>query len=231
MSLTCMKMSTQVDIQSNLVGLLLRTWPLFKLLSKIWKNEWLLGLFKQDEKWLGASYGAYETNISTICSIQQTVLSALEDITASLFSDILKDGILENYDIKLLLECACATKDAVTRNHIFSLLSSIAKINPDKVLDHIIGIFTVIGKSAAKQTDGHSQRVFEDLISTIVLCWLSKANNINNLLQIFVDVLPEVAEHRRLTIIVYLLRMLGERTSLASVLVRSTYLIGGGEEK
>ncbi|KAF9617505.1 hypothetical protein IFM89_036709 [Coptis chinensis] len=195
------------------------TGPLFKLLSKVFKNEWLLGLVEQDKKWLGASSGVYETNISTICSIQQTVLSVLEDITASLFSDILKDDILENYDIKVLLECAHATKDAATRNHIFSLLSSIAKINPDKVLDHIIGIFSVIGESAAKQTDGHSQRVFEDLISTIVPCWLSKANNIDNLLQIFVDVLPEVAEHRRLTIIVYLLRTLGERTSLASVLV------------
>ncbi|KAF5193642.1 U3 small nucleolar rna-associated protein [Thalictrum thalictroides] len=196
------------------------TGPLFKLLSKTFEGNWLLGLVDKDEKCLDASSGVSQTITSTICYIQQTILIILGDISVDLLSDIpQKDDVLNKYDINMLLECVRATKDASTRNHVFSLLSSIAKIVPDKVLEHIISIFTVIGESAAKQSDSHSQSVFEDLVSTIVPCWLSKSNDVDNLLQIFVDVLPEVAEHRRLTIMVYLLRTLGKGNSLASLLV------------
>lgn len=66
----------------------------------------------------------------------------------------LQGGILNKFDIKLLLDCARAAKDAMTRNHVFSLLSSIAKLIPDKVLDHILDILTVIGESAVTQV-GH----------------------------------------------------------------------------
>ncbi|PIA50335.1 hypothetical protein AQUCO_01300820v1 [Aquilegia coerulea] len=194
------------------------TGPLFKLLSKAFEDNWLLGLVDKDEKFLEASSGVSQTITSTICYIQQTILIILGDISVFLLSDV-KDDVLNKYDINMLVECVRATDDATTRNLVFSLLSSIAKIVPDKVLEHIISIFTVIGESAAKQSDSHSQRVFEDLISTIVPCWLSKANDVDNLLQIFIDVLPEVAEHRRLTIMVYLLRTLGEKNSLASLLV------------
>lgn len=55
------------------------------------------------------------------------------------------------FDVNLLVECARSAKDVTTRNHVFLLLSSISKLNPDQVLDHIIDIFTVIGESAIMQ--------------------------------------------------------------------------------
>ncbi|KAJ4955279.1 hypothetical protein NE237_012062 [Protea cynaroides] len=194
--------------------------PLFKLLGKIFTDGWLLRLVDQDEKPLDPLNGDPQTIGSTICYIQHRVLIILEDISTSLGSDnSLKAGIVDIFDIKLLVECARAAKDAVTRNHIFSLLSSTAKFIPGKILDHILDILTVIGESAVTQSDSHSQHVFEDLISTVVPCWLSKTDNVEKLLEVFTNVLPAVAVHRRLTIIVHLLRILGEKTSLASLLV------------
>ncbi|KAL5728414.1 hypothetical protein ACHQM5_001504 [Ranunculus cassubicifolius] len=196
------------------------TGPLFKLLGKIFPNEQLLGLEDKDVNWLEASSGVSQSLDSTICYIQQTLLTILDDISITLLSDTRnKEDVLNKFDVKLLLKCARETKDATTLNHVFSLVSSISKVVPDKVLKHIIGIFTVIGGSAVKQGDSHSQHVFEDLISTIVPFWLSKENNVDDLLQIFIGVLPEISEHRRLTIMVFLLRTLGERRSLASLLV------------
>ncbi|KAK9292213.1 hypothetical protein L1049_020175 [Liquidambar formosana] len=126
--------------------------PLFKLLGNSFSEEWVFGALYQDDKWIQASSGISQTISSTICYIQQALLSIVEDICSSLLTDVpLEDGIQNNIDIRLLVECARSAKDGTTRNHVFSLLSKIAKICPDKVLDHILDILTVIGESAVTQ--------------------------------------------------------------------------------
>lgn len=64
---------------------------------------------------------------------------------------LLQDGIVGSFDIKLLVSCVLSTDDAATRNHVFSLLTAVAKIMPDRILDHILDILTVIGESAVTQ--------------------------------------------------------------------------------
>ncbi|ONI24972.1 hypothetical protein PRUPE_2G273000 [Prunus persica] len=194
--------------------------PLFKLLYRTFSNEWVHGVLVQDEKQIQVSSRNSDSMSSAISYIQQTLLIILEDISSSLTNSVpLADNIINEIDVKMLVECAHSVKDGVTRNHVFSLISSITKIIPEKVLGHILDIFTLIGESAVTQIDSHSQHVFEDLISTVVPCWLSGTGNNDKLLEIFINVLPEVAEHRRLSIVVYLLRTLGESNSLASLLV------------
>ncbi|KAK6936870.1 U3 small nucleolar RNA-associated protein 10, N-terminal [Dillenia turbinata] len=191
---------------------------LFKLFNKIANGEWPCGL-DHNEKRGQASSGTSQTVSRMMYHIQQTLLSILDDICASLSTNVSQDGILNEIDIKPLVKCAHTTEDITTRNLIFSLLSTIAKVAPNIIVVHIIDILTAIGKSAVMQYDSHSQNVFEYLISSLVPCLLSEEENINQLLQIFIDVLPEVAEGRRVSLISYLLRSLGERSSLASLLV------------
>ncbi|KAL5979877.1 hypothetical protein ACLOJK_038989 [Asimina triloba] len=233
--------------------------PLFELLRKVFNDDWLPALVG-----IGSGDSGISSFNDSISEIQQTVLLILEDILSSLGSDLhIKDKMLYKFDVNLLVECARSAKDATTRNHIFLLLSSIAKVAPEWILDQIIDIVTVVGNSAITQVawevttmkamevvarvemylsgkpyfsgcaleiigivrgaevrDSHSQHVFEGLMSTIVSCGLSKSDNAK-LLQIFVTVLPEIAEHRRLTIMAYLLRyipMLGEKKSLGALL-------------
>ncbi|KAI5385337.1 hypothetical protein KIW84_072076 [Lathyrus oleraceus] len=54
------------------------------------------------------------------------------------------------------------------RNHIFSLLSAVIKVWPEKVFEHILDILPAIEVSAVTQINSHSKHVFEDLISAIV---------------------------------------------------------------
>lgn len=58
---------------------------------------------------------------------------------------------MDKIDIKLLVDCARLTKDGVTRNHFFTLLSTVAKLVPNRILEHILDILTVIGESAVSQ--------------------------------------------------------------------------------
>lgn len=54
-------------------------------------------------------------------------------------------------DIKLLVDCTHLSKDGVTRNHVYSLISSVAKFIPEKLVEHMLDILTLIGESAVRQ--------------------------------------------------------------------------------
>ncbi|TYG60252.1 hypothetical protein ES288_D07G053400v1 [Gossypium darwinii] len=194
--------------------------PLFKLIRKAFSDEWVHRVLAQDGSWIQTS-GVPQSKSTVIVYVQKTLLLILDDIFASFMdgSSPLKDGIMDKIDVKLLVDCARLTTDGVTRNHVFTLLSTISKLVPNRILEHILDILMVIGESAVSQIDSHSQHVFEDLISAVVPCWLSKTNNTENLLQVFVNILPEIADHRRLSIVAFLLRILGEIDSLASLFV------------
>ncbi|GMH10730.1 hypothetical protein Nepgr_012571 [Nepenthes gracilis] len=191
--------------------------PLFELLEKSFSNEWALAL--EHEEWMQHSLGVSETMSSTICYIQQTIFLILEDIVASLStSDISpNDNILEKSSIVLLVKCAQSATDVTTRNHAFSLFATVSKVVPNKVLDLLPDVLAAISRSTITQNDSHSNRVFEDFITAIVPCWLSRTNSFVPLLQIFVNVMPDVALHRRLTIVLHLLRTIGEFSSLGSL--------------
>lgn len=54
-------------------------------------------------------------------------------------------------NVKMLVEFAHSSNDGVTRNHVFSLLTSVVKVVPDRVLDHILSILTLLGESSVTQ--------------------------------------------------------------------------------
>lgn len=190
--------------------------PLFKLLQNAFiDNEWIHVAANQDDLHYHASSENSQIIADTAVHIQQELLLLLEDITASVTSE---DKNSMNFDVELLTKCARSSSNMVTRNQIFSLLSAISRAKPDEVLDHILEILVIIGESAVTQWDSNFQHIFEDLISAVVPCWLSKTNSANALLQIFVSILPQVSEHRRIPMIVHVLRHLGESVSLGSLL-------------
>ncbi|CAI9771819.1 unnamed protein product [Fraxinus pennsylvanica] len=202
-----------IENRASLLG------PLSKLLRMICMNNERLHKTTDQDTGNETSSAASQTFPDTAAYIQQTLLSTLEDISASLVNDIPeKDDFVQNFDLELLVNYARSTSDAITRNHIFSLLTILTKIIPDKVLDYTMDIITVMGESTVTQWDSYSQHVFEDLISAVVPCWISRTGNVDNFLQIFVTILPLVVEQRRLPIIVHILRTLGEADSLGSLL-------------
>ncbi|CAA0830720.1 Uncharacterized protein SHERM_26110 [Striga hermonthica] len=205
-------MKKDIDNRTSLVG------PLFKLLNLLFMDDdWILKVVDQD-KASKASFGAPQSVSDTVAYIQQTLLLTLDDISSSIGDDMMQKDINCNFDLPLLVSCARSSSDAVTRNHVFSLITTLVKITPDKILEQILDILAAIGECTVTQWDAYSQRVFEGLISAIMPYWLSRTNDADQLLQIFVNILPQVAEHRRLSIIRHILRTLGEAQSLGSLL-------------
>ncbi|GER49927.1 ARM repeat superfamily protein [Striga asiatica] len=205
-------MKKDIDNRTSLVG------PLFKLLNLLFMDEdWILKAVDQD-KASKASFGAPQSVSDTVAYIQQTLLLTLEDISSSIGDDMMQKDIDCNFDLPLLVSCARSSSDAVTRNHVFSLITTLVKITPGKILEQILDILAAIGECTVTQWDTYSQRVFEGLISAIMPYWLSRTDETDQLLQIFVNILPQVAEHRRLSIIGHILRTLGEAQSLGSLL-------------
>ncbi|XP_021761936.1 uncharacterized protein At3g06530-like [Chenopodium quinoa] len=192
--------------------------PLFQLLRKAFTDKWVRAVTQ--EEWVPALSGIAQTTSNALSYIQQTVLLILEDIISSLSDDLsLNNGVFDKFDAALLVECAQSASDVVTSNHVYSLFATIAKVEPGKILHYIPAILAVISKSTVYHDDSHSKRVFEGLVSTVVPCWLSKMDGADNLLQIFINEMPGVAQHRRLSITLHLLKTLGESSSMGSLLV------------
>lgn len=57
----------------------------------------------------------------------------------------------EIFDIDILVQCVADTSDAATRNQALMLLTAIARAFPQKVLNHIVDLFSVIGASTITQ--------------------------------------------------------------------------------
>ncbi|XP_078440573.1 ARM repeat superfamily protein [Wolffia australiana] len=174
-------------------------YPLFKLLRQLMEDD-------VDQGNLGDVEVSY---------IKQSILLVLRDITDSVLKGHpQKDDFVGKFDIKLLVQCAQSTNDVATVNLLFSLLSSAAKISSQWVSENIFELFSLIGHAASRQIDSHSQHVTEELISALIPCWESTSNDIKGLLKVFINVLPEIFEERRLTLMVHLLRVLGEKQNI-----------------
>ncbi|KAI4384708.1 hypothetical protein MLD38_002826 [Melastoma candidum] len=202
-------MKNNITNREDMVG------PLFKIVGCIFSDEWTRVALALEVGQVPVSSGTDYNTASTLVYIQQTIFLLLENIISSSPKNH-KDEISNNIDIKLLVKCAGSTSDRVTRNHILSLLSTIAEFMPAKLLDHIEEVLTIAGKSSAKQMDSQSLQVFEGLLSSIIPCWLLKSDS-ERLLQVFVTMLPEIAEDRRVSIFMFLIRSLGGPESLASL--------------
>ncbi|KAM3389004.1 hypothetical protein ACQJBY_011252 [Aegilops geniculata] len=192
--------------------------PLCQILSKLLSDQWISGIVCQYNK------GSSETLDvpSFVKETQQLVLLTLKDIIDTLQSGH-QDNLLNDGNVNLLINFIRSTEDVGTRNHGLSLIASLAKAFPQLVSENIIDLFVAIG-DAVKQEDSHSQHVMEDLLSVLVPCWLSKTTSIEKLLQIFIKSLTDVAEHRRVTLMMYLLRTLGEN-SLSTVIMYLLYTL------
>ncbi|KAL9271856.1 hypothetical protein AKJ16_DCAP21544 [Drosera capensis] len=190
---------------------------LFQLLGKIFSSG---QPDRTAEEVLTQSLGSVsETVSSSLSYIQQTVLLVLEDIFTTLPDDLaLNDSILDEPDVAILVECARTATDITTRTHTFSLFTALSKIAPQKVLDRAPDMITAIAESSMTEHDSHSRRVFEDFIAAVIPCWLSSMNDSLRLLQIFIDLMPDVAQPRRLTITLHLLRTIGESSCFGSLL-------------
>uniref|UniRef100_A0A8C4TAF2 HEAT repeat-containing protein 1 n=1 Tax=Erpetoichthys calabaricus TaxID=27687 RepID=A0A8C4TAF2_ERPCA len=156
---------------------------------------------------------------------KQLVLSCLTNICQKLSpeggrvdKDVLDE---EKFNVELIVQCIRSSSVPQTHHHALLLLGTAAGMFPEKVLHNIMPIFTFMGANIMRLDDTYSFQVITKTVHTVIPA-LIQANDtalpensgnienvVNNIINVFVDALPHVPEHRRLPILSHLLSTVG----------------------
>lgn len=121
------------------------------------------------------------------------------------------------FDVELIVQCIRASQNPQTHHHALLLLASVASLVPTQVLHHIMAIFTFMGSSVLRHDDAYSFQIITKIIDTVVPVLIQTGNDkqqIRRVLRVFVDVLLDVPEHRRLPLYKQLLERIDARENL-----------------
>jgi U3 small nucleolar RNA-associated protein 10 len=91
------------------------------------------------------------------------------------------------------------------------LLSSIALLQPQKIIGSVMPIFTYMGASALRQDDNYTFHVIQKTIESVLPPVISSSSTaegktIREIVQVFVDALPYVPQHRRVLLFAIVLK-------------------------
>ncbi|XP_037024057.2 HEAT repeat-containing protein 1 [Artibeus jamaicensis] len=166
---------------------------------------------------------------------KQLILSCLLNICQKLSPDggrIPKDVLdEEKFNVELIVQCIRVSEMPQTHHHALLLLGTVAGIFPDKVLHNIMSIFTFMGASVMRLDDTYSFQVINKTVKMVIPALIQSdggdsgavTRNVENIvvkiMNVFVDALPHVPEHRRLPVLVQLVDTLGAERFLWVLLV------------
>uniref|UniRef100_A0A667HQ23 HEAT repeat-containing protein 1 n=1 Tax=Lynx canadensis TaxID=61383 RepID=A0A667HQ23_LYNCA len=166
---------------------------------------------------------------------KQLILSCLLNICQKLSPEggkIPKDVLdEEKFNVELIVQCIRVSEMPQTHHHALLLLGTVAGIFPDKVLHNIMSIFTFMGASVMRLDDTYSFQVINKTVKMVIPALIQSdggdsvevTRNVEEvvvkIVNVFVDALPHVPEHRRLPILVQLVDTLGAERFLWVLLV------------
>ncbi|XP_040285553.1 HEAT repeat-containing protein 1 [Bufo bufo] len=166
---------------------------------------------------------------------KQLILSCLLNICQKVSLDNENDAkeILdeEKFNVELIVQCVRTSEMPQTHHHALLLLGTAAGIFPDKVLHNIMPIFTFMGANVMRLDDSYSFQVISKTVQAVIPALIqageqtSKETNedvekvVEKIIHVFVDALPHIPEHRRLSILSQLLDTVGAERFLWVLLV------------
>ncbi|XP_062938968.1 HEAT repeat-containing protein 1 isoform X2 [Cynocephalus volans] len=166
---------------------------------------------------------------------KQLILSCLLNICQKLSPDggkIPKDILdEEKFNVELIVQCIRLSEMPQTHHHALLLLGTVAGIFPDKVLHNIMSIFTFMGASVMRLDDTYSFQVINKTVKMVIPALIQSGNGdsvevtrnveeiVVKIINVFVDALPHVPEHRRLPVLFQLVDTLGAEKFLWVLLI------------
>ncbi|EFJ42549.1 hypothetical protein VOLCADRAFT_107183 [Volvox carteri f. nagariensis] len=131
---------------------------------------------------------------------------ALQALTAlSLNTDV---ADLHLFDLELAVCMAREAPDASVRNAALGLLAALATRTPEAALSHVLQVLAVVNQSAGLQDDEHSRAVGATALAAVVPAWVAGGRMQAPLWEQVVSSLPSLPAHRRLDVLLALLRAL-----------------------
>lgn len=139
------------------------------------------------------------------------------------------------FNMELVVQCIRASQNPQTHHHALLVLAHTAQLLPSQVLHHMMAIFTFMGSSVLRHDDAYSFQIITKIIDTIIPI-LVRDNHISTtakVLRVFVDVLLDVPEHRRMPLYKQLLSRINvqENLYLFLLLIFESQVLHSNKEK
>uniref|UniRef100_A0AAR2J937 HEAT repeat-containing protein 1 n=1 Tax=Pygocentrus nattereri TaxID=42514 RepID=A0AAR2J937_PYGNA len=184
---------------------------------------------------LSAEQENVEYTKQLLLSVLLNVCQRLSPQGGPISKDILDE---DKFSVELVVQCVRTSSMPQTHHHALLLLGTVAGIFPEKVLHNIMPIFTFMGANIMRLDDTYSFQVISRTVQTVIPALIQKTVMgavVTRIVQVFVDALPHVPDHRRLPILKQLLDTLGPAHFLWVLLLllfkQHTSLSATGAEK
>ncbi|CAL9686707.1 unnamed protein product [Knipowitschia caucasica] len=171
-----------------------------------------------------------EEDLSSIEYTKQLLLNCLLSVCSKLSPEgapILPEVLdPDRFSVELVVQCIRSSEMSQTHHQALLLLSAVASIYPEKVLLNIMPIFTFMGANILRLDDSYSFRVIQKTVSMVIPAVLKAQDSspsspsphtlsvVTRILDVFVDALPHVPEHRRVPVLQQLLSTVGPQDFL-----------------
>ncbi|KAK9888598.1 hypothetical protein WA026_000833 [Henosepilachna vigintioctopunctata] len=163
---------------------------------------------------------------------KQLLLSLILHSCKNLQSEKIPDNY---FNMESIVQCIRASSNPQTHHHALLVLSYCASIIPTQVLHHIMAIFTFMGSSVLRHDDAYSFQLISNIIDTVIPILVSNGNKdkIISVLKVFVDVLLDVPEHRRIVLYSQLLERIDpkEHLYLLMLLIFVSHVLHSNRDK
>ncbi|XP_059617270.1 HEAT repeat-containing protein 1 homolog [Phlebotomus argentipes] len=150
--------------------------------------------------------------------VLSSILLSCQDIEDK--QNIISDSV---FKIDLVIQCIRASHNPQTHHHALQLICFASSIIPEQVLHNMMDIFTFMGSSVVRQDDAYSFQIISNIIENVIPILVKKSEEKSSeeleflvapVLNVFVDIILDVPEHRRLPMYVKLIETLGANEHL-----------------
>lgn len=171
----------------------------------------------------------FEDQSSLLEYTKQLCLSCILNCCTMTKNDSEKYKVSEHLNLELIVSTMRLSLNQQTQHHALILLSNCAQMVPDQIILHVMTIFTFMGNSVMRQDDEYTFKITCQVLNTIIPILLKEGQVVTRkALSVFARSILDIPEHRRATLLKYLVQALNTNSYLWEliVLVHKEYISG-----
>lgn len=171
----------------------------------------------------------FEEQSSLLEYTKQLCLSCILNCCTMTKNNLEKSKVSEHLNLELIVSTMRLSPNQQTQHHALILLSNCAQMVPDQIILHVMTIFTFMGNSVMRQDDEYTFKITCQVLNTIIPILLKEGQVVTRkALSVFARSILDIPEHRRGTLLKYLVQALNTNNYLWEliVLVHKEYVSG-----
>ncbi|KAG1661117.1 HEAT repeat-containing protein 1 [Nymphon striatum] len=167
----------------------------------------LITLVEKNEVYMIFNYyyccyqGFFSLKMENVDYIKQLILSSINHCCRKIEPN---ESLSEKqFNIEMIVDCMQSSKSPQTQQQALMLLTYVAEKYPDFVLHSVMKVFTFMSENIVRKDDSYSFQIIRNTIQSIVPIIIESEQKekgsarVSSVIQVFIDALPDIPEHRR----------------------------------